>query len=177
MLVQKNFVRAAAVIAAGALALTGCSSTGSGSLEAVDPWVRAESGHMTAMFGELHNGTGDDLEIESIETDVATTVEMHEMVQDDSGNTIMQESKSGFVIEAGESLVLEPGGDHFMFIDLQHELLAGETVTVTVHFVGGETFAIEATVKEFTGGNEPYGDSDEGEHGGDSESDDHGGDH
>ena len=177
MLTKHTVVRAALLAAATTLALSACSTQSGEELSVTDPWVRSEAGDMTAMFGEITNNSGADLEIASIETDAAEVVEMHEMVDDGSGNTIMQESESGFVIPAGGSLVLEPGGDHFMFIGLNQELLAGETVTVTVHFVDGEPLTIDATVKDFTGGNEPYGDDSEHgsdtEHGDDSDHGDH----
>ncbi|WP_293695809.1 copper chaperone PCu(A)C [uncultured Agrococcus sp.] len=163
-------------LALGGFALAGCSATAEEELTVTDPWVRSEAGDMTAMFGEIENTTGSDLLIDSIETEVADTVEMHEMVEDDSGNMIMQEIEGGFTIPAGETLVLEPGGDHFMFMGLHDELLAGDTVTVTVHFDEGEPLTIEATVKDFPGGNEPYGDEHD-EHGGDHDSDEHGDDH
>lgn len=169
MLKTTAAARAAATAAAAALALTGCSTASADSIEVTDPWVRAEAGDMTAMFGELTNNTDEDLLIESIETDVASIVEMHEMVENDQGTMIMQEVPGGFTLPAGDSLVLEPGGDHFMFMGLGQELAAGEIVTVTVHFADGDDLVIEATVKDFTGGNEPYGE----DHGDDHEEGDH----
>lgn len=170
-------MRAAALAVTTVLALAGCSAATDEDLQVIDPWVRSETGEMTAMFGAIQNNTGEELVIERVETDVAETVEMHEMVENESGTMVMQEKESGFVIPAGGALILEPGGEHFMLIGLEHELLAGEVVTVTVFFADGDPLAIEATVKDFTGGNEPYGeDSDHGDHsdhGDDSEHDEH----
>ena len=161
MLKKTSFVRAAAVTATAALALAGCSSAPAEDLTVSDPWVRSEAGDMTAMFAEVQNGTDTDLEIDRIETEVADTVEVHEMVESNNGSMVMREVEGGVTIPAGQTLVLEPGGEHFMFIGLDRELLAGETVTVVVHFVTGEQLTIEATVKDFTGGNEPYDDDSE----------------
>ncbi|HIY65018.1 MAG TPA: copper chaperone PCu(A)C [Candidatus Agrococcus pullicola] len=148
-------------VALAGFVLTGCS-TAAEELSVTDPWVRSEAGEMTAMFGEIENTTGSDLLIDSIDTDVAESVEMHEMIENENGSMVMQEIEGGFSIPAGETLALEPGGDHFMFIGLHDDLLAGETVTVTVHFEDGEPLTIEATVKDFPGGNEPYDDDGEG---------------
>ena len=168
----KTFARTGALLAAAALALTGCASAESGDgLTVTDPWVRAEAGEMTAMFGEIVNDTGTDLHIASIETDVAETVEMHEMVMGDDGSMIMQEFEGGFTLPAGETFVLDPGGDHFMLIGLLDELKAGEVVTLTVNFDEGDPLVIEATVKDFEGGNEPYHEDGEGEHGDDEHGD------
>lgn len=163
-----TLARAVAALAAAALVLTGCASGQSDAeVSVTDPWVRAETGEMTAMFGEIVNGTDEDLHIASIETDVAETVEMHEMVMGDDGSMIMQEYEGGFTIPAGETLSLEPGGNHFMLIGISTELLAGETVTLTVQFDGGDSLVIEAPIKDFEGGNEPYhsdGDDEHGDH-------------
>lgn len=154
---KKTFARTGALLGAAALALTGCASAASGDgLTVTDPWVRAEAGEMTAMFGEIVNETGEVMHIASIETDVAATVEMHEMIMGDDGSMIMQEYEGGFTLPDDETFTLDPGGNHFMLIGLQHELKAGEVVTIIVNFDEGDPLVIEATVKDFEGGNEPY---------------------
>lgn len=129
------------------------------------------------MFGEIVNDSDSDMHIESIETDVAQTVEMHEMVMGDDGNMIMREYEGGFVLPAGETFMLEPGGNHFMLIGLETPLLAGETVTLTVHFDAGDPLVIEAAVKDFEGGNEPYHEDGDDEHGGEEHGGEEHGDH
>ena len=154
---RKNTYTMPPALAAAALLLAGCSTApAGGEIEVTDPWVRAEAGEMTAMFGAISNGTGEDLLIESIQSEIADVVEMHEMIENEHGSMIMQEVAGGFTLPADGALTLEPGGDHFMFMGLHAPLEAGEVVTVTVIFEGGDELVIEATVKDFTGGNEPY---------------------
>ena len=51
-------------------------------------------------------------------------------------------------IPAGESVELEPGGYHIMVLDLAADLVAGDTVEVTLTFDSGETQKVDAEVKE-----------------------------
>jgi periplasmic copper chaperone A len=100
------------------------------------------------------------------ETDVATTVEIHE-VADVEGVMQMRPLEDGLAIEPGDAIELMPGGYHIMLIDLQQDLLAGETfdlaltfeqagdVTVTAQIVMGndkpeEGYAEPATAGDIT---------------------------
>lgn len=68
----------------------------------------------------------------------------------------MQEKEGGFVIEAGESLELVPGGDHVMLMQLTEEIEPGQSVSVTLEFADGTTVPMEAVAKEYAGANEVY---------------------
>lgn len=152
------------LLVAAALGLAGCASTDTGTTAATeadsvtitDAWVKAADSGMSAAFGELENTGDSDAVIVSITSDASSMMELHEVVDDGSGSMVMQEKDGGFVIPAGGSLTLEPGGFHFMLMDLTAPLVAGDEATFTVTFEDGSTMDFTAPVKDFTGADENY---------------------
>ncbi|MBB2975936.1 hypothetical protein FHX49_001503 [Microbacterium endophyticum] len=157
------------LLAAAAVALTGCASTtdsspsdsplpAGGTVTISDAWVKAADSGMSAAFGELTNAGTADATIVSISSDAATSLQLHETVENDSGDMVMQEKEGGFVIPAGGTLTLEPGGNHFMLMDLTEPLVAGDDVSFTVTFSDDSTYEFTAPVKDYSGANENYED-------------------
>ena len=66
-------------------------------------------------------------------------MQLHETVQNESGQMVMREVEGGFVIPAHGSLELTPGGNHLMFMDLTAPLRAGDETTITLTFSGQST--------------------------------------
>lgn len=167
------------VLATAALALAGCASdeptvepdptTGApaetaapeqdadASVTLNDGVVRAsvEDNSMTSVFGTLENHTAEELNIVGLTSDVeAESYEIHEVV-----DGVMQEKEGGIVIPGGETHVMEPGGDHFMFMELAEPIAAGDTVSVTVELDGGNTVELaDIPVRTMGAGDEDYGD-------------------
>ena len=173
---------AAAAGTALLLALTGCgssddeagaerpagptsSSPATAALSVTDPWVKAAPSGMTAAFGILTNDGPDDLTVIGATTDVAGSVELHETVVGEDGSMTMQEREDGYVVPAGGSHELVPGGDHLMMMGLGRALQPGEKVTLTLELGDGSTIEVDATVKPFSGAQEEY----QGDHDGDHE--------
>ena len=165
--------RRAALAAALLLPLAACSSDpsdGSGTggaasdgggtsaegLTLVDPWVKAAEEGMTSAFGTLTNATGRALQLISASTPSAGMVELHETMGDGSGGMSMQEKEGGFPIPDGGELVLEPGGDHLMLMDLAAPLQPGDEVELTLQCEDGTELVVTATVKDFAGAQEHY---------------------
>ncbi|WP_341579969.1 copper chaperone PCu(A)C [Microbacterium schleiferi] len=152
------------LLVAAALGLAGCASTDTGTTAATeadsvtitDAWVKAADSGMSAAFGELENTGDSDAVIVSITSDASSMMELHEVVDDGSGSMVMQQKDGGFVVPAGGSLTLEPGGFHFMLMDLTAPLVAGDEATFTVTFEDGSTMDFTAPVKDFTGADENY---------------------
>ncbi len=141
----------AALIPLGACAPTS-SSESVDSLQMIDPWVKtAAAGGMTAAFGSLENTTDSDMTITGATTDAAGTVELHEVV-----DGVMQERDGGFVIPAGDTLVLEPGGLHLMLMSLPADIDAGEDIDFTLALADGSTVEVTAPAKDFDGADEDY---------------------
>ena len=166
-------VRAAVVTAAFvavASSMAGCSSesatatspddesasTSSAELTMVDPWVKAADTGMTAAFGTLVNDGDADVTVVSATSDVTPDMELHETVAGGDGAMAMQPKTGGFVVPAGESHVLEPGGDHLMIMDLTRPVVPGEDVTITLDLDDDTTMDVVATAKEFSGADEEY---------------------
>lgn len=162
----RTTARFGVLLTAAVFALAGCSTTTTPAPEAtsvaadsvtiVDPWVKAAESGMSAAFGELENSGTADVNVVSIESAASPMMELHETVDDGTGNMKMQQKEGGFVIPAGGSFLLEPGGNHFMLMGLAAPLVAGEEVTFTMTFSDGSTYEFTAPVKDYSGANEQY---------------------
>ena len=156
---------------AATLGLAGCGGDGAASgstpgpaasatasaaaLTVKDPWVKAgPAGEMTAAFGVLTNGTGADITVVSAESTVSP-MELHEMTMKD-GKMVMQPKEGGFVIKAGGTHELSPGGDHLMLMKPAKAIEAGDEVPFTLQLAGGGTVAFSAIAKPFAGAGESY---------------------
>ena len=80
----------------------------------------------------INNGTEDD-RLVSASSPAAEFVETH-LMSVENGVMKMQSQPDGFVIRAGETLELKPGGKHLMFIKTSQRFVEGEQVTVTLNF-------------------------------------------
>ena len=69
----------------------------------------------------------------AVSVDFAKEGQIHEMAME--GDVMkMRQLPDGLVIPAGETVTLEPGGYHLMFMGLSRALVEGETVPVTLTF-------------------------------------------
>jgi copper(I)-binding protein len=136
------------------------ASAPAGALTVRDPWVKAADTGMTAAFGTLVNDTGADVTIESA-TSPASPLELHTMAMKD-GKMVMQPKEGGFVIKAGATHELAPGGDHLMLMRPAAAIKPGDQVPFTLNLSGGGTVAFTAIAKPFVGAQESY---DPGMHG------------
>lgn len=148
-----------AVIAATLLlALTGCTTQGS--VEVSDAWVKSSDmsmvGGMTAVYGTITNNTSNDVILVGGQTDVTSLVEIHEMAMS-GGEMVMQKIEGGLRIPAGQSVTLEPGGNHMMLMDLSKAVVAGDTISVTFDLEGADDITIDSIMAKPTeGGDENY---------------------
>ena len=138
--------------------LAGCAP--SGSVEITDYWVKSSEmstqGGMTAVYGTITNTAGEDVVLVGGATEVAGVVEVHEMAMI-GGEMKMQEIDGGLVVPAGQSVTLEPGGNHLMLMMLQSDVLAGDTIEVLFDFDGTEDITLTDVVgKPAEGGDEEY---------------------
>lgn len=158
--------RLAALAAIAALSLAACASdsdtetsadaAASGQITITDPWVKAAESGMTAAFGTLVNGTDEAVTLVAAETPASSQTQLHETLADASGGMSMSEKEGGFEIAAGESLVLEPGGNHIMLMDVAEPIEAGDEVEFTLTFADDSTFEFTADAKDYTGAQESY---------------------
>jgi copper(I)-binding protein len=106
-----------------------------GSLTIDTPWTRATPGgaKMGGGYATITN-TGDAPDrLIGASTAIAGKVEIHEMGMTD-GVMRMREIEGGLEIPPGETVTLEPGGNHIMFMGLNEPLQKGSMVEVTLQF-------------------------------------------
>ncbi len=153
-------------VAASVALLAGCSDADRGTesvaqvaddpggeVTLLDGWVRATTGaedtSMTGAFMRIENTTDRQITLAGASADVAARAEIHEMVMQD-GAMVMQPLEGGLEIAAGETAVLQPGGNHVMLMGLDRPLAPGDEVTVTLQFADGSTQESTFPVKAFT---------------------------
>ncbi|MDV2981583.1 UNVERIFIED_CONTAM: copper chaperone PCu(A)C [Actinomycetes bacterium ARC8] len=162
---------ALSLLAAAAVALTGCApaastqtpaasavvdSSDTDALAVSQPWVKAAASGMTGGFGVITNTSDADITITGGSSPAARTVELHETVTAPTGAMQMQAKEGGFVIPAGGELRLEPGANHLMLMGLTEPVTPGAEVTFTLELAGGGSIDFTAVAKDFSGANENY---------------------
>jgi copper(I)-binding protein len=128
-----------------------------------DPWVKTADSGMSAAFGTLVNNSGKDITVTAAKSAVSPMMELHEVAMAD-GKMVMRPKAGGFVVKAGGTHELEPGGDHLMMMDLTTPVKAGDQVAVILTLSDGSTVEITAVGKPFAGANESYAPSAPAQH-------------
>ncbi|POF34834.1 copper chaperone PCu(A)C [Roseibium marinum] len=155
------------IAAAAALTLVSLSALAAdytaGDLTITGPWTRATPPRAKAGGGfieVINNGAEADRLIAAA-SDVAGKVELHEMAVTD-GVMTMREMEAGIDIPAGETVALQPGGLHIMFMGLNQPFKEGTKVPVVLTFEKAGDVAIELDVaamgaKSMDGGHAGHG--------------------
>ncbi|MEE4120626.1 MAG: copper chaperone PCu(A)C [Paracoccaceae bacterium] len=140
MTLRASFAAVAAVLALAPAALAE-------GLEVRDAYARASSpaAMSGAAFMEIVNTGGTDDRLVSAASDIAARVELHTHVME--GDVMrMVHVEEGFELPAGETVVLERGGRHVMFMGLAGPMEHGETVAVTLTFEQAGDMVVEIPV-------------------------------
>lgn len=127
------------------------------SLTIADGWAKAAESGMSAAFGVIKNPTKKPIRIIAATSPYSTFLQLHEMATKD-GAMVMQQKQGGFVVPAGGSIELKPGGNHVMFMDLTKPITAGSKVPVTLITSDGGILKTTVLGKVFAGANENYDD-------------------
>lgn len=103
-------------------------------VSAANAWTRQTSaGFNGALYVELVNASPIEDRLTGVLFDGASRTEIHRTVRD--GDMMrMEHQAEGVGLPAGERIDLAPGGYHVMLIDLRQDLVAGETVSMTLEF-------------------------------------------
>lgn len=119
-----------------------------GDITVTDVWMRepAEGQTLAAAYGTITNGGDADVRLVSASVPFDATVEIHETIMGDDGSMQMQEVPEGFVVPAGGSFTLEPGGPHIMLIDIDPADITG-TIDVSMVFDDGTEITVGAPVR------------------------------
>lgn len=159
--------RVVAIAAAALIALTGCATGATPASDAQataaaetvsvhNAWVKAADAGMSAAFAELENSGTEDVTVTAASSAASSELQLHETAPNEAGEMTMREKDGGFVIPAGESLTLEPGGNHIMLMGLAKPITAGDELSFTLTFSDGSTAEFTAPAKDYSGANESY---------------------
>ncbi|MFS8569797.1 MAG: copper chaperone PCu(A)C [Thermaerobacter sp.] len=131
---------------------TGTGSDGQGlevtaEITIEDPWARpAPAGDNSAAYFVIHNGADGDDALIGAASDVAHMVEVHQSRMEDG--VMKMEHIEELPIPAGQSVTLEPGGYHVMFMGLERDLNVGDKFQLELHFRQAGTVTIDVEVRE-----------------------------
>lgn len=128
------------------LCVVACGGSDSG-LEVNVARIGAPTGPNAALYFTVENGTDGADTLDGASTDVAPSIEIHETIENDDGTMGMQPLETPLEVEAGGTLVFEPGGLHLMLIDVDR-LDVGDTVSVTLQWQNAGEMVVEAEVVE-----------------------------
>lgn len=139
------------ILAAALLTLAACSpGDAGGSGEAATVRVAGAicrptpvGRQMTGCYLTLTAATADRLV--SVNSPDANMVQIHES-RIESGMMMMGELREGLPLPAGETVALEPGGNHLMLMGVKEPLVAGDTVALTLTFESSPPVEVTATV-------------------------------
>jgi len=169
--------RKIAVLAVGLL-LTGCAQgadttsavenqqikeTQADALVASETWAKAAESGMSAAFGVLHNDSDQPLALHQVSNALGDEIQIHEM-RGSGHDMSMAQLDGDLMIEPGQDLVLAPGGNHFMFMDLKRPLLAAQSVRLQLEFADGSSAEVDFPIRNFDGAKESYDEHGHGEH-------------
>ena len=126
-----------------------------GDLVLATPWTRATPPGAAVAGGyvTITNRGERGARLVGGEAAFAGRVEIHEMTMAD-GVMRMRPLADGLVVPPGESVPLEPGGYHVMFMEVVEPLVAGETVRATLTFADAGAIALPFKVAPM-GASEP----------------------
>lgn len=103
-------------------------------------------GAMGAMYMTIRNPTTTPDRLIKAESDVSQVVELHNMAMKDG--VMSMYPVEAIDIPANGEAVLKPGGFHVMLIGLTRDLMAGDTMTVTLTFEQAGEITLQAPIRE-----------------------------
>ncbi|MEL7433526.1 MAG: copper chaperone PCu(A)C [Chloroflexota bacterium] len=92
---------------------------------------------MSAVSGAyfvITNNRDADITLVSATAENIGIIEIHETIVDDNDMASMQEIEEGLIVPAGETVELRPGGLHLMLMQVEADLVQGETISITLTF-------------------------------------------
>lgn len=106
-----------------------------GRISVADAWARptGPSGTTAAYMTIANRGNTADV-LKRVRSKKVKSIEMHQATVTADGVVQMRKVEGGLPIDAGASLVFEPGGTHVMLLGLGDALNAGEQLLLTLEF-------------------------------------------
>lgn len=117
-----------------------------GEIEITNQWARPGSAAgNSAGYLTIFNGTNEDNILDEITSDSVRNAELHESFDED-GHSGMR-PVNNLTIASGDSLVLEPGGYHIMFMEIENDWKTDDSVEVTLVFSEADSIKTTLPVK------------------------------
>ena len=156
------------LVASLAVAALSVGACGGGDEISIDrAWARNSPAMATAgaVYMDITSDADDKLVGASVDSSIAGTVEVHEVVMADMGDDSMSSDDSMVTEEgtggamtmqpvesidlpAGETVSLMPGGYHIMLLDLAAPLELGDTISVTLMFEQTDDMTVDVEVRD-----------------------------
>ncbi|WP_297618672.1 copper chaperone PCu(A)C [uncultured Roseicyclus sp.] len=117
-------------------------------MQAHDAYARAASAMAVsgAAFMAVTNPTRTDDRILAVRSDVADRIELHTHLQTAEGVMRMVKLDDGIALPAGQTVLLERGGLHIMFLGLTRPLNHGDAIELTLEFEHAEPLTVSVPV-------------------------------
>jgi len=142
------FTIAAAALQTPAASLTAAPAAAAdydvGSMHISTPWARATPKGAATGAGYLtitNKGAAPDT-VSCVSDDASVQCQIHSMTME-GGVMKMRPAEGGLEIKPGETVTLQPGGYHIMFVNLKHPLEPGQSVKATLKFEHAGTVDVE----------------------------------
>lgn len=103
-------------------------------------------GAMGAMYMTIRNPTGSPDRLIKAQSDVSKVVELHNVAMKDG--VMSMYPVEAIEVPANGEAVLKPGSFHVMLIGLTRDLVAGETMTVTLTFEQAGDVTVQTPIRE-----------------------------
>jgi len=134
------------IAAVASLTLTGAAFAEMSTMMVDDAYARASNKMAGAAFMAVMNHTGVDDRLISVSSEIAKRTELHTHMDMGDGVMKMSHVEDGFAIAAGETHMLQRGGDHVMFMGLTQELKQGDSISLTLTFEKAGEIVVEVPV-------------------------------
>ncbi|MDZ7689801.1 MAG: copper chaperone PCu(A)C [Balneolaceae bacterium] len=107
----------------------------------------AQQGMTGGAYLTIANGTEQSDTLISISTEVAAMAEVHESFQQEDGLSGMRPAGK-LPIEPRSLLELKPGAYHIMLMQVHRSLVAGDTISATLHFGRNDRLQVPIPVRQ-----------------------------
>ena len=139
--------------------MAGAQNASVGSLEIRDAWIRESIGPAKTAAGYLvlHNGGQEAVTVAGISSESAEHAQLHTTVRD--GEVIRMRPLQSITIAPGETLALQPGGIHIMFmgVGVKEPLRPGMQIDLTLTLSNGRAGNLKVPVRALNSNTEQGG--------------------
>ncbi|WP_372880670.1 copper chaperone PCu(A)C [Psychromonas sp.] len=117
-------------------------------LSVEDAYVRATppNSKNSAAFMVINNTGNEEVKLIAAASDIADRVELHTHIHADGMMKMRQVPEVS--IQAQNTVALQPGGYHVMFVNLKQPLKEGQSVAILLYFDNGEQIKVNAPIKK-----------------------------